>query len=343
MEPEPEPEAEAARLARVAKLEAELTDDSSDGLAALSLAEGVRAALLEAEWPEAAGGTPLPTEEAEADATELYNSGVDCQDDEDHAQAIRCFTAALLQGHDSDTLVARGNSLLETEQWAAAVADYTAALRGEPLDFFRHATQRLVELGALTADGIFRLAGSNDAVSEMMEQLRAGQPPREILAACEEVNDVATFLGRWLREQPMLIPVSHFAKCDELLATADFVSINSLLDDSSRHLIGKVELAKMKKGSYLINVARGPLVDEDALVEALESGHLAGAGLDVYEYEPPEAKPATDDEPGTIGPGKALREAPNVFLQPHSGSATTRARQEMQYLCMRNIKAALVE
>jgi glyoxylate reductase len=130
---------------------------------------------------------------------------------------------------------------------------------------------------------------------------------------------------------------------DELLATADFVSINSLLDDSSRHLIGKVELAKMKKGSYLINVARGPLVDEDALVEALESGHLAGAGLDVYEYEPPEAKPATDDEPGTIGPGKALREAPNVFLQPHSGSATTRARQEMQYLCMRNIKAALVE
>ena len=130
---------------------------------------------------------------------------------------------------------------------------------------------------------------------------------------------------------------------DELLATADFVSVNSVLDDSSRHLIGKVELAKMKKGSYLINAARGPLVDEDALIEALESGHLAGAGLDVYEYEPPDVKPPTDDEPGTIGPSKRLRENPNVFLQPHSGSATLRARQEMQYLCMRNIKAALVE
>ena len=99
----------------------------------------------------------------------------------------------------------------------------------------------------------------------------------------------------------------------------------------------------MKQGSYLINAARGPLVDEEALIEALESGHLAGAGLDVYEYEPPQVKPSTDDEPGTIGPSKRLREAPNVFLQPHSGSATTRARQEMQYLCMRNIKAALVE
>ena len=130
---------------------------------------------------------------------------------------------------------------------------------------------------------------------------------------------------------------------DELLATADFVSINSLLDDSSRHLIGAAELAKMKHGSYLINCARGPLVDEAALVAALESGHLAGAGLDVYEHEPPDVKPADDDEPGTIGPSMALREAPNVFLQPHSGSATTRARQEMQYLCMNNIKAALVE
>jgi glyoxylate reductase len=130
---------------------------------------------------------------------------------------------------------------------------------------------------------------------------------------------------------------------DELLATADFVSVNCLLDDSSRHLIGKAELAKMQPGSYLINAARGPLVDEEALIEALESGHLAGVGLDVYEYEPPDAKPSTDDEPGTIGPSKRLREAPNVFLQPHSGSATTRARQEMQYLCMRNIKAALVE
>ena len=125
---------------------------------------------------------------------------------------------------------------------------------------------------------------------------------------------------------------------DELLEAADFVSINSVLDDSSRHLIGKEQLAKMKKGAYLVNAARGPLVDEEALCDALESGHLAGAGLDVFEIEPPDTKPD-----GTIGPDERLRNAPNVFLQPHSGSATLAARQEMQYLCASNLKAALVD
>ena len=125
---------------------------------------------------------------------------------------------------------------------------------------------------------------------------------------------------------------------DELLETADFVSINSVLDDSSRHLIGKEQLAKMKKGAYLVNAARGPLVDEEALAEALTSGHLGGAGLDVYEIEPPAFK-----EDGTTGPCDALRNAPNVFLQPHIGSATTAARQEQQFLAVRNIRAVFVE
>ena len=167
--------------------------------------------------------------EGSKDATELYNDGVDHQDAEEHAAALRCFDLALLQGHDADTLVARGNSFLETMQWAAAAADYTAALRGEPLDFFRHATRRLVELGALTANGIFRLAGSNDDVSAMMDELRAGTPPRDILSACDEVNDAATFLGRWLREQPMVIPADRFAECDALLAAAGVESA----DDSA--------------------------------------------------------------------------------------------------------------
>ena len=78
--------------------------------------------------------------------------------------------------------------------------------------------------------------------------------------------------------------------------------------------------------------------DEEALAEALTSGHLGGAGLDVYEIEPPAFK-----EDGTTGPCDALRNAPNVFLQPHIGSATTAARQEQQFLAVRNIRAVFVE
>lgn len=163
--------------------------------------------------------TPAATAELEGkDSTELYNLGVDYQDDGEHTRAICCFSAALEQGHDSDTLVARGNSLLETEQWAAAISDYTAALRGEPLDIFRQVAHRLVGLKALCTDGIFRLAGNNNAVSEMMAQYHDGVPPRKILASCDDVNNMATFLGRWLREQPMLIPATAFVKCNELLA-----------------------------------------------------------------------------------------------------------------------------
>ena len=125
---------------------------------------------------------------------------------------------------------------------------------------------------------------------------------------------------------------------EELLRESDFISINSVLDESSYHLFGAEEFAMMKKGSYLINAARGPLVDEEALAEALTSGHLGGAGLDVYEIEPPAFK-----EDGTTGPCDALRNAPNVFLQPHIGSATTAARQEQQFLAVRNIRAVFVE
>ena len=203
----------AAREARAEKLADVAGGATADGAAA----DG---ATLVVDWaPNSADGGPSAELEGK-DATELYNDGVDHQDAEDHAAALRCFGAALLQGYDADTLVARGNSFLETSAWASAAADYTAALRGEPLDFFRHATKRLVELGALTADGIFRLAGSNDDVSAMMEQLRAGAPPHGILSACDEVNDAATFLGRWLREQPMVVPVDRFAECDALLAAA---------------------------------------------------------------------------------------------------------------------------
>jgi glyoxylate reductase len=102
---------------------------------------------------------------------------------------------------------------------------------------------------------------------------------------------------------------------DELLATSDIVSVHTPLNPETHHLIDAAAIAKMKRGSFIINTARGPIVDEDALCDALQTGHLAGAGLDVYEFEP------------RVNP--RLVALPNVVLAPHIGSATFETRSAM--------------
>lgn len=114
---------------------------------------------------------------------------------------------------------------------------------------------------------------------------------------------------------------------DELLATADVVSLHCPLTESTRHLINAESLAAMKKTAYVVNSARGPVVDEAALVAALQNGDIAGAGLDVFENEP------------QVHPG--LLECENVVLLPHLGSATTETRTAMADLAARNVLALL--
>lgn len=111
-----------------------------------------------------------------------------------------------------------------------------------------------------------------------------------------------------------------FASLDDLLAKSDYVSIHLPLTEETRHLINKDALAKMKKGSFLINTARGPIVDEHDLVEDLKSGHLAGAGLDVYDNEP------------NIDPELLLM--PNTITTPHIASATYTSRNKMGSLAV---------
>jgi glyoxylate reductase len=117
------------------------------------------------------------------------------------------------------------------------------------------------------------------------------------------------------------------ASLDDLLREADIVSLHVPLTPGTRHLIGTRELALMKPGAYLVNTARGPVVDEPALVEALRSGHLGGAGLDVYEREP------------ELAPGLAA--LPNAVLLPHLGSATVETRGRMAELAALNAIAAV--
>jgi len=114
---------------------------------------------------------------------------------------------------------------------------------------------------------------------------------------------------------------------DEVLVEADIVSLHVPLTESTRHLIGARELRLMRPGSFLVNTARGPVVDEGELVGVLKSGHLGGAALDVYEREP------------QLAPGLAGLQ--NVLLLPHLGSATHETRGRMSEIAVRNAIAAV--
>ncbi len=114
---------------------------------------------------------------------------------------------------------------------------------------------------------------------------------------------------------------------DELLATADVVSLHCPLTPETRHLIGAEQLRAMKPSAHLVNTARGAIVDEAALVAALEAGEIAGAGLDVFEDEP------------RVHPGLLGRD--DVVLLPHIGSATVETRAAMAGLAADNALAVL--
>ena len=120
---------------------------------------------------------------------------------------------------------------------------------------------------------------------------------------------------------------ASFVSLDDLLRQADFVTIHADLNAQTRHLIGERELRLMGSEHYLINAARGPIVDEAALVRALREGWIKGAGLDVYEHEPRLASGLTD--------------CPNTVLLPHLGSATVTARNGMASTAARNMIEAL--
>ena len=112
---------------------------------------------------------------------------------------------------------------------------------------------------------------------------------------------------------PAGAPESEFRALDDLLRESD-VSIHTNLDASSRHLLGERELGLMRESAYLVNTARGPIVDQRALAAPLRAGTIAGAALDVLEDEPPDA-------------GDPIFGAPNVIILPHIGTSTEETRR----------------
>lgn len=134
-------------------------------------------------------------------------------------------------------------------------------------------------------------------------------------------------LGHDILEMPadflQSVPV-QMTSLDHLLAEADFISLNCDLNPSNLHIINAATLAQVKPGAVLVNTARGPLVDEKALVAALQAGRLAGAGLDVFEHEP-----LPQDSP--------LLAMDNVLLAAHNSNASPRAWEHVHWNTIRNL------
>lgn len=119
----------------------------------------------------------------------------------------------------------------------------------------------------------------------------------------------------------------QFVDLDTLMSICDIISVHVPLNDSTKGLIGKEQIAKMKKTAILINTARGPVVDSTALADALNSGAIAGAGIDVFETEPP------------IAEDHVLLHTPNTVVAPHIGFATKEALEIRAQMVFDNIKA----
>jgi len=117
--------------------------------------------------------------------------------------------------------------------------------------------------------------------------------------------------------------IEYCSSIEELLPRADFVSLHVPLLDSTRHLMNEKRMSLMKPTSFLINTSRGPIIDEKALVKALLNGTIAGAGLDVFEFEPKLAS--------------GLTKLQNVVLTPHIASASVEARNQMAEVAAQNI------
>ncbi|KAK6335525.1 hypothetical protein TWF696_002298 [Orbilia brochopaga] len=122
---------------------------------------------------------------------------------------------------------------------------------------------------------------------------------------------------------------AKYVSFDELLATSDVISLNLPLNAHTRHIISTAEFEKMKDGVVIVNTARGAVMDEAALVEALNSGKVRSVGLDVFEEEP------------TVHPG--LLDNPNVLLIPHMGTFTVETQTKMEVWNIENAKMALTE
>jgi glyoxylate reductase len=180
--------------------------------------------------------------------------------------------------------------------------------------------ERLLRAGASWSWHMFFMLGTSLA-GKTLGIVGMGQIGRATARRAAAFGMEIRYAGRLPGDGPGQLPL------DELLASSDVVSLHCPLTPATRHLIDERRLRRMRPSAYLVNTARGPIVDEAALVLALREGVIAGAALDVFEHEP------------QVHPG--LLELENVVLAPHLGSATVETRTAMAQLAARNVVSVL--
>jgi lactate dehydrogenase-like 2-hydroxyacid dehydrogenase len=170
------------------------------------------------------------------------------------------------------------------------------------------------------------LALTNDPNGKVLGILGMGGIGRALAKRARALGMTIQYHNR-NRLSPELEQGAEYVSREQLLATSDVVSLNLPLNAATKHTIGAPEFKAMKKSAILVNTARGPVVDEKALIAALESGEIVGAGLDVYENEP-------------HIPQELLRH-PRTICLPHVGTLSYETQKEMEGFCLRNIQAGL--
>lgn len=245
----------------------------------------------------------------------------------DAARGCRIFANMAVGYNNIDVEAATSRGILVTntpDVLTEATADLAWALI---LAVARRVAEGDAEMraGRFTGWGPLYMLGG-DVTGATLGLVGPGRIARAVAARAVGFNMAVLYHGR--RASPELEALgARRVGLEELLAGSDFVSLHVPLTDETRHLIDAAALAKMKSSAYLINTARGPVVDEVALVAALKSGRIAGAGLDVYEEEPRMAA--------------GLAECPNTVLLPHLGSATRATRSAMARIAAENVIAVL--
>ena len=198
---------------------------------------------------------------------------------------------------------------------------------------------RLIEADRFVRNGSFHQEQSttfltHELAGKVVGMVGVGAIGTEIVKRLRafEMEITYTKRNRLAEEQERELGMTWIEERDELLRGADFVVVMATYNPSTHKLIGAREFELMKPSAFFVNTARGRIVDEPALIDALRGGRIAGAGLDVYWNEPPISEPA---------PSPALFEFDNVILTPHIGSATHEARDAMALAVVDNLRAMI--
>jgi glyoxylate reductase len=186
-----------------------------------------------------------------------------------------------------------------------------------------HQEQSTTFLTHELAGKLVGMVGLGDIGTEIVKRLRAF-----------EMDVIYTKRNRLSEDRERELGVTWEPDRDELLGRADFVVVMATYNETTHKMVGAREFDLMKPSAFFVNTARGRIVDEPALIEALRESKIAGAGLDVYWQEPPVGEPA---------PSPELFGFPNVILTPHIGSATVEAREAMSLAVVENLKAMIAE